>query len=153
VAVGADGDIVVAGATGGTGASAGNVYLARFLGGANANVSPVASYDSDSFVLRDRRIYSFTVTYIAAQSIDADTLGDRDVFIDGPHGYSQAATVARYTVEGNAVTVTYTIDAGAAGFPRGTQNFTVALAKRSVRDNAGNAVRGGTLGSFRMKLR
>jgi hypothetical protein len=150
VVVDAHENIVVAG---GVNDVPGHLYLARFLGGSNPNVAPIATFNPDSFGLRGRRTYSFTMTYIAAQSIDVNTLGNRDVFLNGPHGYSQAATVASYGVDGNAVTVTYTIDAGAAGFPRGTQNFSVVLAKRTVRDNVGSAVRGGTLGSFRMRLR
>jgi hypothetical protein len=70
-----------------------------------------------------------------------------------PQATSSPAAANHTSVNGPFTDVTYRFDAGVPNFPRGTQTFAIVLAKRAVRGSYGNDVPGGTIGSFRMKLR
>jgi len=92
---------------------------------------------------RDATTFDFSVTYAdVTTAIDANTLGDNDVLVTGPNGFSQSATLTSVVPSalGTPRTANYRITApgGTWGrFDNGT--YTVSQVADSVSDTAGNA--------------
>ena len=63
--------------------------------------------------------YSFSVTYTDDNQVDATTVGNGDVLVSGPGGYSQAATLVPnsnvVSTDGSTVNASYTIPAPGGG--------------------------------------
>jgi hypothetical protein len=92
--------------------------------------------------------FQFTVNYADATSgVDAGTLGDGNITVTGPGGFSQAATFVGY--DAGTGLATYQITA-----PNGIWNaaangtYTVSQNASSVQDNFGNARPAGAIGTF-----
>ncbi len=85
--------------------------------------------------------YQFTVTYTAGSGpVDSSTIGNGDLTVTGPGGYSQAATlVSSGLVNGPTVVATYSVPA-----PTTTNgNYTISLNANAVEDVDANSVPGG----------
>ena len=92
-----------------------------------------------------------TVTYADNVAINAATLGNGNVIVTGPGGFSAAAKLTSVSPTGNGSprTATYTVS------PRGgyvdveaNGTYTVKVLANSVKDTSGNAVAATTAGTF-----
>jgi hypothetical protein len=98
--------------------------------------------------------YEFTLRFYDVQGIDARSLGDTNLLVTGPNGFSQLATIAdvgaiETTTAGTAQTVRYRIsapggiwDAADVGF------YSVTLRANEVRDSSGTFLPAANLGQF-----
>lgn len=150
------GDILAAGTIGGSvsdGRDEGMLFVAKIQGGAHdvGDLPPRARADVYSPPYPNDAQYTFTVTYAAEESIDQASLGNRDVRVIGPHGYSTLAhfmgVLDRYN--GRQRVATYTIDAPGGGWNRADNGqYTVYLRPDQVFDNRGHAAPAGAIGRF-----
>jgi uncharacterized delta-60 repeat protein len=141
----ADGDLLAAGTVGG------RLFVARIQGGGHAvgSLAPRARADANPPAPNAPQL-EFNVAYAAEESIDAASLGDRDVRVTGPNGYSVLAhltsVVDRYN--GRQRVATYTIDAPGGGWNRADNGqYTIYLRGGQVVDNRGHAAPAGTIGT------
>ncbi|HEV2292307.1 MAG TPA: hypothetical protein VGR35_00530 [Tepidisphaeraceae bacterium] len=100
-------------------------------------------------------VHTFTVVYNDATGVDAPSVGDGDLRVTGPGGFSQLANfVSRQSsTDGKTVTAVYTISAPGGEwdyFDNGT--YQVALTAGAVRDVLGNATGAAGIGSFVVKI-
>jgi parallel beta-helix repeat protein len=119
---------------------------ARALGGApdigafeSALMTPTAT-SAPANVTAAATTYSFTVTYAAAAGIDVSTLGNGDVRVTGPGGFSQAATFVSVNTNTNGTPreATYTITPpGGSWDPSDFGAYTVAVEPNQVADANG----------------
>lgn len=145
VAIEANGDIMVTGTL-----FNGDLFLARVLGGANTldQERPLANCDPSSTMARGRSHYQFTVQYAAGQTINAATLGNRNILVTGPHGIHVWARLASVSTGGNVVTAVYSVRTDKLANRRGTGKLNIELRPDQVFDNFGNAVAPGLLAQF-----
>ncbi len=99
--------------------------------------------------------FDFTVTYTDNFFLDPTSLGNADIFVTGPNGYSQLATFvgsSAPTTEagGDQQTVaTYQITPPNGSWAAGEDGqYTISLQPNQVRDKSGNYALSGTIGSF-----
>ena len=96
--------------------------------------------------------FSFNVTYSDVTSlVDVSTLGDNDVKVTGPNGFSEIATLVSVGNPSNGTprTATYRINAPTGTWSRyDNGTYTVSQEAGSVRDTANNARAAGTIGTF-----
>ena len=94
---------------------------------------------------------SFSITYTDAAGIDTTTLGNGQVTVSGPNGYSRFASLYSQTSSNNGTTVvaTYTfVPPGGTWSASVAGTYTISMAANAVYDLAGNAVASGSLGTF-----
>jgi len=117
--------------------------------------SPDATLTSHPTVLAPATTYTFTVTYtgLVNSSINApintSTLGNNNILVTGPNGFSQLATFVSFTTSGASRIATYTITppGGIWSFnSNGTYN--IAVQPNQVADTNGVFVHMGTIGNF-----
>jgi hypothetical protein len=99
--------------------------------------------------------YTFQVVYSDNVAINVSTLGNNNIAVTGPNGYSQAATLVSIDVDSNGAvrTATYSItspDSAWSSADNGT--YTAVLQANSVTDTSGNAAAATTLGSFQVAV-
>jgi hypothetical protein len=130
--------------------------VAPDIGAVEANSSglPVASIGPTSWVQNPGGTsYQFTVTYQAAQGINVSSLGNGDLVVSGPNGFSAAATLVGVDVPSNGsprtATYSFTPPGGSWG-STADGAYTVALQPNQVFDAAGQAVAAGTLATFQV---
>jgi hypothetical protein len=99
--------------------------------------------------------YTFTVTYSDALALARASLGDGDLRVSGPAGYTQLATLYSATPAGDSpqIVAVYTIEAPGGSWD-GTNNgaYQIALVADEVRDTAGNSAPEAALGGFSVSL-
>jgi hypothetical protein len=101
---------------------------------------------------------TFTVIYSDNSGINVSTIGNNDVRVVGPNGYSQAATLVSIDQNSNGTprTATYSIvpPSGNNGTwgdsDEGT--YTISMLSNTVADSEGLFVPAGTLGTFRVDV-
>jgi hypothetical protein len=102
--------------------------------------------------------HDLTIRYYDGTGVDVASLGHADIFVTGPNGFSQAASLVSIgpevrTTVGTARTVTYHI-----GAPGGTWDtsdagtYSISLRSNQVRDTLGNPFPGGVVGQFYVEL-
>jgi hypothetical protein len=113
---------------------------------------PARTLSAASFSTAPVGAYTFQVVYAdIAHVVNRSTLGNDDIRVTGPGGFSQLATlVSTVPPSGDALTITATYSITAPGgtwdaSDNGT--YTVSL-EGAVSDNAGNNATTGTLGTF-----
>jgi hypothetical protein len=88
--------------------------------------------------------------------VDTSTLGDADVLVTGPNGFSQWAKFVEYSVEidggGRVATYGFTPPGGGTWSYAANGSYTFTLADGQVADAAGNTAAGATLGGFAARL-
>jgi cyclophilin family peptidyl-prolyl cis-trans isomerase len=90
----------------------------------------------------------FAVTYSDDRAIGSTTLGNDDVLVTGPEGFSQNATFVSFTqLDAAHVQANYRIDAPAGGFAVDT-TFNLTTNEGAVTDVGGNPLAVTALGSF-----
>ena len=88
--------------------------------------------------------YEFTVTYADNIAINTATLGDGNLVVSGPGGYTEsAALVSLGLQDSRSASAVYTVPA-----PTVNGTYTISTGQSGVQDVAANAVIGGTVGSF-----
>ena len=95
--------------------------------------------------------YTFTVTYSDKVAVNVSTLGNSNIVVTGPGGFSQDATLvsASSTTNATLVTATYRIlPPGGIWSKTGNGTYTIAINAGQVTDTGGNPVAAGTLGTF-----
>ena len=96
---------------------------------------------------------SFTVTYATAAggSIEVSSLGHQEIQVTGPNGFSQFATLVSVNPDANGspLAAAYRIDAPNGTWDAGNDGtYTISVEPDTVRDNNGDTVQAGALGSF-----
>jgi CSLREA domain-containing protein len=140
--------IALGGSGSGNGDFSGEVYTID-------RAAPQATLSASDIIVAGGTAHVFTVTYTDNVALDAATLGNANLRVKGPGGFSQLATFVGATPAGNGAprTATYRIAA-----PGGTWNaadngaYTVTVEPNQVRDTAGNALAAGDLGTFNVRL-
>jgi glucose/arabinose dehydrogenase len=106
-------------------------------------------------IIQSGNKYVFDVTYLDDSAVDIATLGNGDIRITGPNGYSQTATLVRLDDDVNASkrVATYEVVAPGNGWDRADDGlYTVSLVAGQVADTSGNTSPAATLGSYRVSL-
>ena len=99
--------------------------------------------------------YTFSVTYTDNVAVKVASIGNGDVLVSGPNGFSQAAVLVSVDnpADGSPRTATYRVTA-----PGGTWDYadsgayTVRLAPSAVTDTVGNAAAAGQIASFNVSI-
>jgi len=151
MALSPDGRIVAAG-------GASELDLERLLndvGGTDAT-PPTAMVSSAKRLRRaTARPYEFTVTFSDNVAVNAATLGNKNILVIGPGGFSEYAVFvdASPDVSDASLSATYEIAAPRKDF-RATNNgvYMILLKRRQVRDTNGNPVMAGELGAFSVHI-
>jgi hypothetical protein len=97
--------------------------------------------------------YEFTVTYSDPDGVDQLTLGDNDVTVTGPLGFSAPGHFISATSDGTTATATYHVDApGGFWDARDWGPYEIALNAGAVSDSAGLASLPAALGGFNASM-
>ncbi|MFI5378165.1 MAG: reprolysin-like metallopeptidase [Tepidisphaerales bacterium] len=135
----------------------GNTVAARTLGTLTVNIPdttpPRATLVTPANVTRaGGTSYTFKVTYTDDTAVLGSTLGNGDIQVVGPRGFTQAAKfVSRTPASGNpaVVTVTYKITPpGGKWAKTGNGTYTIKLLAGQVTDTLKHAMAAATLGKF-----
>jgi CSLREA domain-containing protein len=96
-------------------------------------------------------LYTFTITFSDNFAVNSASLGNTDVRVDGPNGFSQAAQFVSATPAGNGTPriATYSITPPGGSWDRADNGtYSIVLLANQVSDLDGNAVAAATLGTF-----
>ena len=119
------------------------------------SVAPAASYGAQT-PANGAASLDFTVTYTDATSgVDFTSLDHNDVYVTGPNGYSQAATLVGIDAASNGATrvATYRVAAPGGTWDAGDNGvYTVQQNGGEVRDVAGGARAAGAIDTFEAAL-
>jgi hypothetical protein len=98
--------------------------------------------------------YSFTVTWTDNVSVNAATLGNSNLIVTGPLGYSQTATLTSTGLtSGATVAATYSVPAPAGGWVNADNGgYTIMLQPNQVADTSGNFAAAGNIGTFNVNV-
>jgi len=116
---------------------------------------PTASLSANNVTSRGATSYTFKVTYTDNVRVSVSTLGNREILVNGPNGYSQLATLVSIDINSNGTprTATYRITPPGGfwnRFDNGT--YSVVMRANKVLDTAGNPVAPGTIGTFSVRI-
>jgi PKD repeat protein len=95
--------------------------------------------------------YTFTVVFSDNIAVDASSIGNANILVTGPGGFSQFATLVSVSPPGNGtpLTATYMFTApGGLWAPTANGTYTITMQPNQVLDTTGNAVAAGALGTF-----
>jgi hypothetical protein len=95
--------------------------------------------------------HTFAVTYSDNVAVNVASLGNANLLVTGPNGYSQDATFVSANPAANAssITATYQLTPPAAGWSSAASGtYTVTLQQNQVDDTAGNYAAAAGMGSF-----
>jgi len=139
------------------GGAAPAAMLATFdVGIANADTTSPTATISTASLAPAAAACTFTVTYVDDRALDLSSINSNDIFVTGPNGYSELATLVSVTMgdDGASAVVTYNIPApGGFWDPRDNGRYSFELCAEQVADAAGNFAVGGYLGTMSIKLR
>jgi len=99
--------------------------------------------------------YAFSVRYTDERAIDTASLGNDDLTVTGPAGFTAAASLIALdaTTPGSPRTATYAFTPpGGMWDPDDNGGYTIALNPDSVYDDGGSAAPAGTLGAFNVAI-
>lgn len=116
---------------------------------------PTAAVVSPDLTASGQASYSFTITWSDNTAVDASSLGNGNVIVTGPNGFSAPATLASLSsaVSGSPLTATYAV-AAPNGTWQPTDNATCAimLQPAQVADVAGNTAPPSQLATFNVNI-
>jgi hypothetical protein len=118
-------------------------------------VKPTARLVSAPTLRSTRKSLSFVVSYHDARKIDLATLGETDLLVTGPRGFSAHPRLVGVTRGRHASTrvAVYAVDGPGRRWDSGDNGvYTIHLGAGEVADMAGNAVVPNNLGSFRVNI-
>ncbi len=115
--------------------------------------APTASLTAANITAKGGTSQTFTVTYTDNTGINAATLDNTDLRVTGPNNFSQLASFVSSSGSGNSRSATYQVNAPGGTWDNADNGaYNVAVQADQVRDSSGNAVSGGTLGSFAVNV-
>jgi uncharacterized delta-60 repeat protein len=151
-----DGKIVMVGTDdgGGTATNTDNsgvndqFILAQFIDSVQPPTSTLAVSDINT---PGETAIEFTVTYADSLSVDVASIGNNNILVTGPNGYSQAALLlsTNPTYDSSVIVATYQVtptDTAVSTSDNGT--YTVTLEPNQISDDSGNFAPQRTLGNF-----
>ena len=107
------------------------------------SVPPTATLSSRPAVTSPTAPYVFAVTYTDNDAVEAATLGNGNLRVTGPNGYSQLATLLTTGLaDGPSLVAQYSIPA-----PVASGTYTITMQANQVTDISGNPVAAGSLGT------
>ena len=129
--------------------------IGTFEVGISDTTAPVASLAAPGVTISGTS-YKFTVTYTDPDdSIDVSRLGDKDIVVAGPGGFSQPANFIAVNdpTDGSPRTATYEITpAGGAWNAAANGTYTIAIQPQQVSDCHENFMVAGEIGSFEVSI-
>ncbi len=134
---------------------AGNYIKTGFAGERLVTQPPSGSLSASNITVAGGAAATFTVTWTDDNQINFSTIGNGDVQVTGPNGYSQSASLltASATADGSVVTAVYTVPAASGAWSFGANGtYTVSAVQGQVTDQAGNSVPAGSIGSFSVNI-
>jgi hypothetical protein len=136
--------------------AAGNLIPAGTLGSFTVRVGdstpPVATLEP-SAVTAGWTQHWFRVTYADNGGINFGTIGNGDVLVTGPGGYSQPGVLSSLTFANSEWTATYRVPApGGTWDTADNGTYTVSMQPGQVTDTSGNAVPAGPIGTITVSL-
>ena len=136
--------------------TAGNFVPAGTLGSfairVGDSVAPVATL-LPSTVTRGWTHHWFRVTYADNAGVAFGTIGNGDVLVTGPGGYSQPGVLANLTFANSEWTATYRVPApGGTWDAADNGTYTVSMQPGQVTDTSGNPVPAGPIGTITVSL-
>ena len=96
---------------------------------------------------------TFSVTYSHYTNLSGNSIGNNDITVTGPNGFSAPAVLVGTTGSGRSFTGTYSIAAPGGSFDAADSGqYTIRLNADAVGDAFGNFTTAGTLGSFAIDI-
>jgi hypothetical protein len=132
-----------------------NYMFAGFAGQRVDNLPPAAQLSVAPVTAGGGATHSLVVNWVDDNQVNPASVGNGDVTVTGPGGYSQAAALvsAVRSADGSMVTATYTVPApGGRWAASANGQYAVSVAAGQVTDTKGNATPGGPLGSFAVSI-
>jgi len=120
-------------------------------GAALDTMPPGASLNAAPLTFDGQPLYEFTVTYTDNVAVALASLGDADLQVSGPAGYTSSTAFAGADVSEDAspLTATYRLEGPGGAWDRSENGvYEVVLLDSEVTDSAGNAAGEQILGSF-----
>lgn len=117
--------------------------------------SPNATLTSSPNVIAPATSYTFTVTYtgLNAAPIKTSTLGNSNILVTGPNGFSQLATFVSVSTSGATSVATYSITPpGGVWSLNSSGTYNISVQVNQVSDTGDVFVRPGTIGNFRVSI-
>jgi parallel beta-helix repeat protein/predicted outer membrane repeat protein len=114
-------------------------------------VPPTASLTSAPNVTTSVTTYTFTVTFADNIAVDVTTLGNSNILMTGPGGFSQLATFVSAAPNKNAASIVATYSLTTTT-PLANGTYTIAIQATQVKDTTGNPVAAGNLGTFTVNV-
>jgi hypothetical protein len=124
-------------------------------GGALDTVPPAALLSVANITAAGSPSHSFSVTYSDNMAVSVATLGDGDLLVTGPHGYSNLVTLAGVDTQpdGSPRTATYSLPAPSGTWKNGDNGaYQIALLENEVTDIYNNPVPASVLGGFTVAI-
>jgi len=115
------------------------------------NAAPSASLSAQPVTGSGGQLYSFSVTYADGTDVDLTTLGNGNIIVAGPNGFSEAASLISVDQSSNSpsVTASYSlIPPGGSWNANANGTYTISAQAGQVGDIAGNDMVAGALGTF-----
>jgi len=125
--------------------------IIRWVPAGSDGTGPTATLTAPNITTAPGGLYSFTVLYADPASVAVTSIGNNDIRVTGPNGYSELATLVSASPNANAASITATYSIPAPGGSWNTADngtYTVALLANSVTDVPGVAAPAATLGTF-----
>jgi predicted outer membrane repeat protein len=109
----------------------------------------VATLTGTPTIINGATSASVVVSYVTTSPIVPSSLGDANIVVSGPNGFSTSAHFVSYSVRGELVTATYSfVPPGGAWSAEDDGTYTFALNAGQVTNSAGDFATGGTLVSI-----
>ena len=118
-------------------------------------IAPTANLESSAYFTNKYTTFDFFVTYSDDQAIDAESLGDGDISITGPNGFSQLAKKVSTDTpsSGTPRKVRYRFTApGGTWDTADNGSYTINLQAGQVKDSSGNFTAAQNIGFFPLTL-
>ncbi|MFK8182233.1 MAG: PQQ-dependent sugar dehydrogenase [Phormidesmis sp.] len=115
----------------------------------------MATLSATNLSAEGQSTYDFTVTYADETAVDVSTLGQGDIRVTGPNGFTQVASFVGVDAasDGTPRTATYRISAPNSVWQASNNGaYTVRLLNARVEDTLGNANAAANLGSFNINI-
>jgi len=122
--------------------------------GPDTTVPTAALTSAPTITAKGSTAFSFSVTFSDNVAVKAATLGNANILVTGPDGYSQLATLTSTGLgNGASVVATYSVPAPAGGWSSAVNGkYTVTLEGNQVSDTSSNFAATGTLGTFNVNI-
>ena len=136
--------------------SIGQYFITGSVAPAGPPIPPGAELSVNNITDAGVAAKTFTVRYSDNVGVNVSTIGNNDVRVAGPNGYSRTAILVDVdqTSNGTPRTATYRIDppGGSTWMREDDGTYTISMLANTVADTEGAYVPAGTLGTFRVSV-